>query len=110
MESIGRPSNDPFQMGVTRVIDPYLRRSISCKQNTNGELRYGSKYFYPTEGILCAFDRRNNQIIFNNHYDESYYIDNNTPQNGKIKKGDLLTRLQSLNKNHQQNGTQGISR
>lgn len=96
---IGREiSNDDFRMALSRSIDPYLRRAISCKQDENGEFKYKSKYFYPSQGILCAFDRNNIRIKFNQDYDETFYLDANCTQIGKVHKGDLLNQLNGKNK------------
>lgn len=110
--SIGRKLNDPFKMTITgeREIDPYLRRAISCKQNRDGKLKYKSEYFYPTQGILCAFDRENNKIKFNNEYDETFYLDSSTPQKGKVQRGDLVKNLKNIEKLINKDNSQGISR
>lgn len=109
VESIGRKPNDPFKI-VTRLIDPYLRRSISCKQNRDGKFEYKSEYFYPTEGILCAFDRENIRIKFNDEFDETFYLDSNTPQKGKVQRGDLIKNLKNIVKNINKDNSQAISR
>lgn len=109
VESIGRKPNDPFKI-VTRLIDPYLRRAISCKQNRDGKFEYKSEYFYPTEGILCAFDRENIRIKFNDEFDETFYLDSNTPQKGKVQRGDLIKKLKNIGKNINKDNSQAISR
>ena len=110
VESIGRESNDSFRVGFTRHIDPYLRRAISCKKNRDGEFKYKSEFFYPSQGILCAFDRENVLLKYNSEYDETFYLDSRTPQKGKVQKGDLSTSLKNIGKAYQQNNYQGISR
>ena len=54
------------------------------------------KYFYPTEGILFAFDRDNIRIKFNDRYKETYYLDSTTQQTGKVKDGELLSVLRNV--------------
>lgn len=107
---IGREVNDDFSMAFSRSIDPYLRRAISCKKNESGEFKYKSEYFYPTQGILCAFDRNNIRIKFNKDYDETFYIDANSLQIGKVQKGDLLKQLYDINKTFPESNSQGTSR
>ena len=110
VENIGRKPNDSFRVGFTRHIDPYLRRSISCKQNRDGKFKYKSEYFYPTQGILCAFDRENIRIKFNNEYDETFYLDSSTPQKGKVQRDDLVKNLKNIEKLINKDNSQGISR
>lgn len=38
------------------------------------------------EGILFAFDRRRIKVKFNENFDETFYLDDTTPQKGVIKK------------------------
>lgn len=109
IEKIGR-ENDSFRAGFTRHIDPYLRRTISCRKNRDGEFRYKSEYFYPTQGILCAFDRENIRVKFNNKFDETFYLDSSTPQKGMIQKGDLLEPLKSIEQTYQQDNSVGRKR
>ena len=110
VESIGRESKDLYRLGFTRHIDPYLRRAISCKQNSDGSFGYRSEFLYPTQGILCAFDRDNIRIKFNNEYDETFYLDSTTPQKGQIKRGDLTASLTDRDKTHSQSNSQGTTR
>ena len=42
------------------------------------------------------FDRENILIKYNSKYDETFYLDSNTTQKGKIQKGDLLTSLKNI--------------
>ena len=56
-------------------------------------MKYKSEYLYPPQSVLCAFDRRNNKIKYNQEYDETFYLDSNIPHNGNLKKGDLFTQL-----------------
>ncbi len=93
---IGRDSQDEFAMGTSKgQPDPYLRREISCREK-DGDLQYKSKYFYPAEGILFAFDRDNIRIKFNDKYKETYYLDLTTQQTGKVKDGELLSVLRNI--------------
>lgn len=96
VSKIGRDSQDEFAIGISKQADPYLRRDISCREK-DGELQYRSKYFYPTEGILFAFDRDNIRIKFNDRYKETYYLDSTTQQTGKVKDGELLSVLRNIN-------------
>ena len=95
VSKIGRDSQDEFAIGTLKQADPYLRRDISCREK-DGELQYRSKYFYPTDGILFAFDRDNIRIKFNDQYRETYYLDSTTPQTGKVRNGELLSALRNI--------------
>lgn len=95
VSKIGRDSKDEFAMGTSKQADPYLRRDISCREK-DGELQYRSKYFYPTEGIIFAFDRDNIRIKFNDRYRETFYLDSTTKQTGKVKDGELLSVLRNI--------------
>ena len=99
IQSIGKRISDEFRIGFSRHVDPYLRRTISCKQNQKGEFKYKSEYLYPPQSVLCAFDRSNIKIKFNQEYDETFYLDSNTHQNGNLKKGDLFTQLREADQN-----------
>lgn len=95
VSKIGRDSQDEFAVGISSQPDPYLRRDISCREK-DGDLQYKSKYFYPTEGILFAFDRDNIKIKFNDRYRETYYLDSTTQQTGKVKDGELSSALRNI--------------
>lgn len=110
IQSIGTGSSDEFRVGFSRHIDPYLRRTISCKQNQRGEFNYKSEYLYPPQSVLCAFDRDNIKIKFNQEYDETFYLDSSTPQNGNLKKGDLFTQLREVEQKFLSGNAQGRSR
>ena len=110
IQSIGTGSSDEFRVGFSRHIDPYLRRTISCKQNQRGEFKYKSEYLYPPQSVLCAFDRDNIKIKFNQEYDETFYLDSSTPQNGNLKKGDLFTQLREVEQKFLSGNVQGRSR
>ncbi len=95
VSKIGRDSQDIFAMGTSKRADPYLRRDISCREK-DGELQYRSKYFYPTEGIIFAFDRDKIKIKFNDRFRETFYLDSTTQQTGNVKDGNLITMLRNI--------------
>ena len=105
-KKIGR-DNPEFRMGFLRKFDPYLRRKISGKLQKDGSVDFISTYSYPTEGILFAFDRENIKIVFNDKFDEEYYLDETTPQKGMVHKGDIFNGLRNL---QQQNIAQNSGR
>lgn len=96
---IGKERTDRFTFGTSRNFDPHVRRTIICKQTSSGEVVFESEYFYPTQSVLCAFDRGNIKIKFNKEYDETFYLDSRTPQTGSIKKGDLVKQLREAEQN-----------
>lgn len=98
---IGREVTDPFQLATTRRYDPHLRRKIIGKLQKDGSVEFESEYSYPAEGILFAFDRDKIKIKFNDRFDEEYYLDNTTPQRGKIHKGEVLQGLRNLERQNQ---------
>lgn len=110
IQSIGKGTSDEFRVGFSRHIDPYLRRTLSCKQNQRGEFKYKSEYLYPTQSVLCAFDRDNIKIKFNQEYDETFYLDSSTHQNGNLKKGDLFTQIREVEQKFLSDNVQGRSR
>ena len=110
IQSIGKEITDEFRVGFSRHIDPYLRRTISCKQDQRGEFKYKSEYLYPPQSVLCAFDRDNIKIKFNHEYDETFYLDSSTPQNGNLKKGDLFIQLKDTEQKFLSSNAQGRSR
>lgn len=98
---IGREVTDSFQLGTMRRYDPHLRRKITGKLQKDGSVEFESEYSYPAEGILFAFDRDKIKIKFNDRFDEEYYLDNTTPQRGKIHKGEVLQGLRNLERQNQ---------
>lgn len=98
---IGREVTDSFKLVTTRTYDPYLRRKITGKLQKDGSVEFESEYSYPAEGILFAFDRDKIKIKFNDSFDEEYYLDNTTPQRGKIHKGEVLQGLRNLERQNQ---------
>ena len=100
-KKIGREVTNPFKARVTRKYDPYLRRKIFGKLQEDGSVEFESKYSYPAEGILFAFDRDKIKIKFNDRFDEEYYLDNATPQRGKIHKEEVLQGLRNLDRQNQ---------
>lgn len=98
---IGREVTDEFQLGTTRRYDPHLRRKIIGKLQKDGSVKFESEYSYPAEGMLFAFDRDKIRIKFNDRFDEEYYLDNTTPQRGKIHKGEVLQGLRNLERQNQ---------
>lgn len=90
-------SNDEFEQvsGEYQHSDPYIRRIIGCRYE-DGDLVYISRFLYPKECILFAFDRENNRIKFNDSFDETYYLDDTTPQKGIVQKGEVLQGLRNL--------------
>lgn len=104
-KKVGRSVNPILRIGDR--FDPYLRRIITGKYQKNGSVEFVSEYFYPREGILFVYDRENNKIKFNPHYDEEYFLDDTTPQKGCVQKGFILNRLQNIDQfmSHNSNGT-----
>lgn len=104
-KKVGR-SVDPIRRIGDR-FDPYLRRIITGTYQKDGSIEFVSEYFYPREGILFVYDRENNKIRFNSHYDEEYFLDDTTPQKGHVQKGFILNRLRNIDKfmSHNSNGT-----
>lgn len=94
IQKIGKDVDDKFRAAFSRSLDPYLRRAIFCRQE-KGAFEYKSQYFYPTEGILFAFDRDNVLIKFNGNYDETYYLDKQV-KNHAITKGQLFNMLKNV--------------
>ncbi len=85
--------------------DLYQRLKVACKQGANGELEYYSRLYYPTQGILMAFDRNTPpQVKLNGRFDETYYLDSTTPQTGKIQKGSLMQQLRQIGRDSQRTG------
>lgn len=109
-KKIGREVTDPFKAGVARKYDPYLRRKITGKLQKDGSVEFESEYSYPAEGILFAFDRDKIKIKFNDRFDEEYYLDNTTPQRGKIHKGEVLQGLRNLDRQNQNSRLNASSR
>lgn len=108
LKKIGREVTDSFQLGTPRTYDPYLRRKITGKLQKDGSVKFKSTYSYPTEGILFAFDRDRIKIRFNESFDEKYYLDDTTPQQGNIHKGEVLQGLRNLEQ--QMNRSQNLGR
>ena len=105
MKKVGRSVNPILRIGD--YPDPYLRRTITAKHRKDENIEFVSKYFYPREGILFVYDRENNKIRFNPHYNEEYFLDDTTPQKRCIQKGFILNRLQNIDQcmSHNSNGT-----
>lgn len=104
-------SNDEFEQvsGAYQHNDPYIRRMISCRYDEGGFV-YISRFFYPRESILFAFDRDRVKIKFNESFDEEYYLDNTTLQKGIVHKGEVLQGLKNLEQQTNKNQSSGRSR
>ena len=109
-KTIGRKVTDSFLLGTMRTYDPYLRRKITGKLQKDGSVEFKSTYFYPVEGILFAFDRDTIKIKFNERFNEEYYLDDTTPQQGNIHKGEVLQGLRNLEQQMNRNQNLGRSR
>lgn len=78
----------------SKHYDCGLRRSITAElSHDKTGIDYISKYLYPTEGILFAFDRDNIKIKMNKNFDETYYFDKNYIPKHDIQKGDLIKKI-----------------
>lgn len=93
-KKIGR--ENMYRVGFTQKYDPYLRRKIRGVLQKDGSVKFKSTYSYPMEGILFAFDRGRIKVKFNENFDETFYLDDTTPQKGIIKRGELLQGLRNL--------------
>ncbi len=104
-------SDDEFEKvsGEYQQNDPYIRRMIGCRYDDRG-LVYISRFFYPQESILFAFDRENNRIKFNDSFDEEYYLDDTTPQKGIVHRGEVLQGLRNLEQQIGKTQSSGRSR
>ena len=72
----------------------------------NGEYTYEVRTEYPNQSILCAYDRKNNKILMNNNFDETFLLigDSAKKANGAPKKGMLQARIQKgLNELNEKN-------
>ena len=72
-----------------------LRCTVYCIFE-NGEYTYEVRTEYPNQSILCAYDRKNNKILMNNNFDETFLLigDSAKKANGAPKKGMLQARIQ----------------
>ena len=95
---IGREdtSGGVYSQGTKKRRDLYLRRKISGKKDENGKVIYTSKYLYPTQGILMAFDRESHKVKYNKSFDETSYLESTMPQKRFIKRGDLTKKLEAI--------------
>ena len=62
------------------------------------------------EGILFAFDRGRIKVKFNENFDETFYLDDTTPQKGRIKRGEVLQGLKNLEQQVSKTQSSGRSR
>lgn len=95
LKKIGKPYDNPRANIFSVHADPYLRRLIACEKE-DGQFCYISKYFYPFEGILFAFERDNIGIKFNERFRETYYLDSTCTQKGIVKDGELMNSLKNI--------------
>lgn len=109
LKKIGR-ENTSYIGGVTRKYDPYLRRKISGLLQKDGSVKFKSTYSYPMEGILFAFDRDRIKVKFNENFDETFYLDDTTPQKCFVHKGEILQGLRSLEQQVSKTQSSGRSR
>ena len=100
-KKIGREPEDEFRAGTIRSYDPYLRRKIRGILQKDGSVEFKSTYSYPMEGILFAFDRSRIKVKFNENFDETFYLDDTTPQKGVVQKGEVLQGLRNLDRQNQ---------
>lgn len=109
-KKIGREIIDVFKAGYSRRYDPYLRRKIRGLLQKDGSVEFKSTYSYPMEGILFAFDRGRIKVKFNENFDETFYLDDTTPQKGRIKRGEVLQGLKNLEQQVSKTQSSGKSR
>lgn len=98
------------RVGFTQKYDPYLRRKIRGLLQKDGSVKFKSTYSYPMEGILFAFDRGRIKVKFNENFDETFYLDDTTPQKGVIQKGEVLQGLRNLEQQVSKTQSSGRSR
>lgn len=85
-----------FSQSTKKHKDFYLRRKISGEKDANGKVSFTSKFLYPTQGILMAFDRESHKVKYNKSFDETFYLDSTMPQKRFIKRGDLTKELEAI--------------